>query len=329
MGLYLITGINGFIGSHVAKKILKEGKSLRGLIRKTSNLDFIKDLDIELIYGDISQPDTLDKAVEGVEKVIHIAGMALDWGFYKDFYRVNYQGTLNVAMSSEKARVKRFIHISSAAVHGFGFRNIDETYPMAGKLNSYGKTKKMAEEWLFEFARSTEMEITVLKPGNVYGPDDHTFIDKYLEAIYTGKIAYVNRGRALTCPGFIDNLVEGIWLACNVDGAAGEAFFITDGLEITWKEFTEKLAEALHVKKPRFSIPFSVGYAAALIVEGIFRAFRIRKSPAITRYRVCNGGLDYHLSIDKARKVLNYQTSVNLDQAVKRTVDWYLKEFVN
>ena len=323
MELYLITGVNGFIGSHIARRILKEGNKVRGLVRKTSNLDYLKDLDIELVYGDVTAPGTLGDALKGVDRVIHAAGIASDWGPHRDFYRVNYQGTLNVARAAVEAGVKRFVYISSAAIHGFGFRSIDENHAKGKKLIVYAETKKNAEEWLFEFSRTVPMEVTALRPGNVYGPDDHTFIDKYLDALCTGKIAYVGRGKSLTCPVYIDNVVEGIWLGCRAKEAVGEAFFLTDGLEITWREFTEKLADALGVKRPTFSIPFGVGIAAALILEGIYTLFPLKGDPAITRYRVRNGGLDYHFSIEKARRLLNYTPLVPLDEAVKRTAEWY------
>lgn len=329
MALYLITGVNGFIGSHVARRVLQEGHKARGLVRKTSNLDYIKGLDIELVYGDVSLPGTLEKAVQGVDIVIHAAGIARDWGNYDDFYKTNFQGICNVAAAAEKAGVKRLVYISTTAVHGFGFRYIDENYPMGKNLNDYGKTKMMAEEWVSGFARTAKMEVAVLRPGNVYGPDDHTFIDKYLDAVYTGKFCYVNKGRSLTCPVYIDNLVDGAWSACHAGAAAGETFFITDGLEITWKEFTDKLAEALRVKKPRFSIPYGFGYAVAVMAEAVYRLLRIKNAPVITRYRVGNGGLDYHFSIAKAQKLLNYRPRVDLDEAIKRTAAWYLKTFVN
>ncbi len=323
MEQYLITGVNGFIGSHLARRILKEGNRVRGLVRKTSDLDYIKDLEIELVYGDVTFPETLGDALRGVDRVVHVAGIASDWGVFRDFYRVNFQGTLDMARAAVEAGVKRFVHISSTAVHGFGYRDIDESHPKGTKLNAYSETKRLAEEWLVTFSRTVKMEVTVFRPGNVYGPDDHTFIDKYLDALYTGKIAYVNGGRSLTCPVYIDNVVEGIWLGCHVEGAVGEVFFLTDGLEITWREFTEKLADALGVKRPTFSIPFGVGFVVALLLEGVYRLLPLRGEPAINRYRVRNGGLDYHFSIDKARRLLNYRPLVSLDEAVKRTAAWY------
>jgi nucleoside-diphosphate-sugar epimerase len=324
MALYFITGVNGFIGSHAAKRVIREGHRVRGLVRQTSDLALLEGVDIELVYGDVTRPETLQNVLAGVDKIIHTAGIASDWGAYNDFYRVNYEGTLNTARAADEAGVKRFVHIATTAVHGFGFKGISEDHPKGVKLNAYATTKRMAEEWLFEFSHTSSMEVTVLRPGNVYGPDDHTFIDKYLDALYTGKIAYVNKGRALTCPVYIDNVIDGIWSASHAEAAVGQAFFLTDGLDITWREFTEKLAEALGVKKPVLSIPYGVGYAAALVVEGIYRLFRIKRAPVITRYRVGNGGLDYHFSIEKARRFLNYNPAVPLDEAVRRTAEWYL-----
>lgn len=321
--MYLVTGISGFIGSHVARTILKEGNRVRGLIRRTSRLDLIADLDVELVYGDITRPGTLKDAVRGVEKVIHVAGLASDWGPFNDFYNINFLGTRNLALAASEEGIKRFVHIGTTAIFGFGFSSIDESYPMAEKLNAYGQTKKMAELWLLEFSRSTAMEITIIRPGNVFGPDDFTFMDKYLKALKSGRIAYVNKGRALTCPTFIENLVHGIWLASNAKEAVGEAFFITDGLDITWKEFTGKLADALHVKQPRFSIPFWLAYFMASIMEGVFKLLHKKNAPLITRYRVTNAGLNYHFSIEKARRLLKFVPSVDLDQAVRKTVDWY------
>lgn len=90
---------------------------------------------------------------------------------------------------------KRFVHISTAAVHGFrSFRNADQTLPLANPPFPYCETKKMAEQWLFGFARSTHMEVTAIRPGNVFGPRDHTFIEKYLDALIAGKIAYIVGG---------------------------------------------------------------------------------------------------------------------------------------
>ena len=324
MSRILISGINGFIGSNLARALLQEGHDVAGIVRAKSDLSFIKDLKLKLFKGDITQAASLDAPMKNIDVVIHVAALASDWGPYRMFYKINVEGTQNMAQKASEAGVKRFVQISSVALHGFhNQRYVDENFPLPQTIFPYNETKKQAEQWLFEFARTTQMEVTAIRPGNVFGPMDHTFIEKYLEALEQGKIGYVDGGKHWTCPVYVENLCDGIIRACFEPRAAGEAIIITDGLEITWKEFTEKFCMALNIKTPRLSIPFSVGYALAGIMEAIYKIFAIQRPPLLTRYRISNGGRDYHFSIEKAGKLLHYHPQISLDEAVTRTVSWY------
>jgi nucleoside-diphosphate-sugar epimerase len=184
---------------------------------------------------------------------------------------------------------------------------------------AYCESKKQAEREVF----ASGLEVTAIRPGNVFGPRDHTFIDKYAQALEQGKGGYVGGGRSWTCPAYVENLADAIALACFEPGAAGEAFLVTDGLDIDWRTFTEKLADELGVKRPGLSIPFWLAYPLAAVMEGAYRVVGAANSPLLTRYRVCNGGRDYHFSIAKARRVLKYEPKVGLEEALRRTVRWY------
>jgi nucleoside-diphosphate-sugar epimerase len=324
VSLLLITGANGFIGSHVAERLLESGHRVRGLVRSTSDLGFIRQLDIDLRSGDVTDRESLARAADGVDIVVHVAGLASDWGPYERFYRVNVLGTRCVAETAHSVGVRRLVHISTTALHGFsGFRNADETFPMPETGFPYCETKRIAERWLSDYMRSTPMEISVIRPGNVFGPRDHTFVGKYLDALRDGKIAYLDGGCHWTCPTYVENLAEAIRLACFAPGAAGEAFIITDGLAIDWKTFTGILAAELGVPVPRRSVPYWLAYPAAAAMEAAYRMLRSPNPPLLTRYRVSNGGRDYHFSTEKARRLLRYVPLVGLDEAVRRTVSWY------
>jgi nucleoside-diphosphate-sugar epimerase len=324
LSTFLITGVNGFIGSHIAERLIKDGHRVRGLVRKTSDLKFIRGMKIELLKGDITNTDSLPSALKNTEIVIHVAGLASDWGGYEDFYRINVQGTMNIARMAAEFRVKRFIQISTVAFFGFGHKTaVKETDPMVKTIFPYNETKRLAEEWLFEFDKECDMEITAIRPGNVFGPRDHTFIEKYLDALEKGRLAYIRGGKSKTCPVFIDNLVDGIISACFSVQAPGEAFFITDGLDINWKEFTDAFADEMDLPRPKLSVPFRLVYVIAFLMEMIYKLLRIKKAPLLTRYRISNGGMDYFFSIDKAKALLGYNPSVNFVEGVKRTVKWY------
>ncbi|MDH5174411.1 MAG: hypothetical protein OEW43_04040, partial [Elusimicrobiota bacterium] len=122
---------------------------------------------------------------------------------------------------------------------------------------------------------------------------------------------------------YVENLIDAILLAVNRRETVGETFIITDGLEITWKEYMDKIAEKVGVRSPLFSVPYPVAYSAAAVCEATLKLFRSEKPPIITRYRIANVGKDYHFSIEKARTKLGYQPRVSLDEAMERTVEWY------
>lgn len=323
MKIALVTGINGFIGSNLAERLLNEGWKVRGLVRKTSDLKFLKGLDIEYYYGDITEPNTLDEPMNGVYQVFHVAALSSDWGHYEKFYKINVEGTLNVAKAAHKASVERMVYISTVAMYGFGRLNVKESDEKLHTDFPYCQTKRLAEEKVMEFVKESGLRLTAVKPGNVYGVKDHTFIEKYLDALESGKAGYVDGGKRKTCPVYVENLVDGIMLASQKEEAIGETFFITDGMDITWKEFTDKLADEMNLKRPTSSFPFFLAYAVAFVMEFIYTALDTKEPPILTRYRIFNGGKDYTFSIEKARKNLGYEPKIQFEEAIKRTVNWY------
>ncbi len=325
----LITGVNGYIGSKLAKKLIEEGHDVIGMIRQSSNLHLLGSIPVKLIYGDFTNQSSLPNVVAGIDIVIHAGGMVSDWGNYSDFEKANFEGTKNMVAVSQNAHVKRFIHISTVAVHGFGFQNATEEYLMPNLENAYAKTKKMSELWLSEFSKTHSMELVIIRPGNVYGPDDHKFIKKYLQAIEKQQFAFIKGGSSLTCPSYIDNLVCGIILSCFHPKAAGETFIITDGLYINWKEFTCKLVRQLGLPLPKFSTSFPFAYALAYINEWFCKVIFKTYAPLLTRYRINNGGKDYHFSITKARRILGYEPRVDINEAVHKTIKWYVTQIQN
>jgi len=319
-----ITGINGFIGSNLATRLIAEGQEVSGLVRKTSNLSFLEGLKVKLFFGDLSDKALLDKATQGIDVVYHVAGRASDWGPMELFRKVNVEGTKNLMESSVNSGVKRFVFISSAAVHGFrGFRDATEDSPKTATIFPYSITKREAEDLVNRYHRERGLPTLIIRPGNVFGPRDRVTFAKMAELIEKGQMVYISRGRPLTCPTYVENLIDAILLAVDRKDTVGETFIITDGLEITWKEYMDKIAEKLGVRRPLFSVPYPVAYSAAAVCEAILKLFRSKKPPIITRYRIANVGKDYHFTIKKARAKLGYQPRVSLDEGMERTVEWY------
>lgn len=308
----------------MATRLIAEGQQVSGLVRKTSNLSFLEGLKVKLSSGDLSDKALLDEATQGVDIVYHVAGRASDWGPIELFRKVNVEGTKNLMESSLKSGVKRFVFISSAAVHGFrGFRDAIEDSPKIDTIFPYCITKKEAEDLVNKYHREKGLPTLIIRPGNVFGPRDRVTFVKMAELIEKGQMVYISGGKPLTCPTYVQNLIDAILLAVDRKETVGETFIITDGLEITWKEYMDKIAEKLGVRRPLFSVPYPIAYSAAALCEAILKLFRSNKPPIITRYRIANVGKDYHFNIEKARTKLGYQPRVSLDEAMERTVEWY------
>ncbi len=321
----LITGANGFIGSHLARHLAGKGHKLRGLIRTSSRLDNLQGIEIDLAYGDITVPASLVKPMQGIDLVIHTAGAVTDWGSLAFFDKQNVEGLQHVFRAAEAAGVRRFVHIGTVAIYGFGRKEIKEEDPFAESHVGYCISKRKAVEWLKQIAGESKMEITVIHPGNVFGPGDDKFILPYLQLLDRNRFVFVNGGRAWTCPTYIENLVHGIGLAAFHPAAAGETFNITDGLEIDWKTFTEALYRGIGKKPITRSVPHPLIHTIAFGMETFYKLIQSRQSPALTRYRIDNAGLDYHFSIGKARRILGYEPPVDFQTSVDHTTEWYLE----
>lgn len=322
-----ITGINGFIGSNLARYLTGLGHRVSGSVRESSDLSFLHPIKVDLFTGDIGDEEFLATAFPGQEIVYHVAALASDWGTQKAFDNINVHGTKNVAHAAVNAGVRRLIFVSSTAVYGLtGYRHRSEYDVRPEKNFPYAIAKQTAEDWLKNFSQEADLPITIIQPANVFGPNDRTFFIKFARGLETGMVSFINHGIAWTCPTYVENLAEALWLAATNERAIGETFIISDGLEITWHQYVEKICRALELPLPQQSFRFGFVYALASILEIIFKLFRIKTEPPISRYRIRNFGLDYHFSIDKAITILGYSPRIDIDEGIRRTVHWY-KQF--
>ncbi|MDE2967436.1 MAG: NAD(P)-dependent oxidoreductase [Chloroflexota bacterium] len=166
----LLTGGSGFVGGHVARKLISDGHDLRLLVRPTSDTSFVDALPFERALGDLRQADTLASACEGVDAVIHCAAV-LRTTRHDDFMRANRIGTGSLAESAAAAGVERFVYISSLAAQGPApslTPEPPETPPHP--VSAYGRSKAAGEEEILK--QSGRMQLTILRPPLVYGPAD-------------------------------------------------------------------------------------------------------------------------------------------------------------
>ena len=320
----LVTGANGFVGSTLCRKLAQRGDVVRGLVRVTSDLSLLAGIPVRLVIGALDAPPSLEEATRDIDLVYHVAGAATDWGTLEEFRQVNVEGTRNLLQASIQNHVQRFVYVSSAAIHGFtDHQDMDERSPQPPTIFPYCQSKREAEALALAVHSQGRIEVTIIRPGDVYGPGDRVALLKTSGLLEAGKLATVGSGDKLGAFTYVENLADALILAGITEKAAGEVYIITDGIKLTWRAYLEKLASELGVPGPRLRVNPKLAYAAASALEFAYRLFRLRHRPPITRYLVEHLRNDYHFRIDKARRELGYEPRVGVDDAIKRTAAWY------
>ena len=323
--LALVTGASGFIGGRLAERLAtEEGVRVRALVRNTGKAGRLGKLPVETVEGDLLDPQSLNKAVEGCDLVFHCAALLRETGVKKEFYQINADGTENILEAAVKAGVKKFVHFSSVAVYGLNPPDgADEgtAFQPCGYL--YCDTKIAAEKIVWAYHRDRGLPVVVIRPAPVYGPHSKQWTVLPIKMIKSGQMMLINGGTGLCNYVYIDNLIDATLLAAKRDESVGQAYIITDGIALPWKDFFGCYAQMAGKPQMR-SVPERIGKLVALGME-ITSKFS-GKQPKITRQAVGFLTKNARFNIEKARRELGYQPRLSLKEGMRITEQWLREE---
>jgi len=328
----LVTGATGFIGGHLAERLVREGQHVRCLVRPTSDTTLLEGLDVELAVGDLTDASSLARAVDGARHVLHCGAMVSDWATAKEVAAVNVEGTRNLLAACAGRPIERFVHFSSTDVYGYpGGAAIDETHAATRFRNWYAQTKLAAEEEVRRAEAEHGLDVVILRPATVYGPRSTDVVGEIARAIRSRTMVLVDGGRAIAGLCFVDNVVDAAVLAMG-NGAGGEAFNATDGLDVTWREFADGLAAGLGCPQVRWSLPYRVAEGVGFSLEHGYRALRrttrLKTRPLLSRQAVHVMGTNQSFSNRKARELLGWEPRVSYADGLEATLAWLRAEGV-
>jgi acetylornithine/succinyldiaminopimelate/putrescine aminotransferase/nucleoside-diphosphate-sugar epimerase len=329
----LITGATGFIGGRLAKRLVQEGYSVRCLVRESSDTSLLDKLDVEIVVGDLTRARSLARAVEGCHYVFHCGALVSDWATREEIARTNVEGTRGLLEASADASVQRFIHFSTTDVYGYPDGTaIDEAYTARRFRNWYAQTKLYAEAEVRRVEREHELYAVILRPATVYGPGSADVIGEIARAIRGRNMLLVDRGRAVAGLCYVDNLIDAAVLALRHEAAPGHAFNVSDGLGVTWKEFTDGLAEGLGYSKVRWSLPYWMANGIGFSLEHGYRLLRkttgLNVPPLLSRQAVQVLGNNQDFSNRKAREMLGWEPRVDYSGGLEATIAWLRTEYL-
>ena len=280
---------------------------MKALARSDSSAAAVEALGAEPVRGDLSDRAAMEAGAAGCETAFHLAAHLGTWGKREDFVRDNVTGTENALEGCRAAGVRRFVHCGTEAalIAGDPLVEVDETAPLRPDSKAlYSSTKAMAEQAVR--AGSTDgFETVVLRPRFVWGRGDTTLLPGILSMAEAGRFAWIGGGTHLTDTTHVDNVVEGLLLAA-AKGRAGEAYFVTDGDRVVFREFVSALIETQGVEPPTRSVPAAVAGPMAAASEAVWRALRLGGEPPATRFAVWVSSQECTIDISKARSELGY-----------------------
>ncbi|MCL2777146.1 MAG: NAD-dependent epimerase/dehydratase family protein [Polyangiaceae bacterium] len=318
----LVTGGSGFLGSHVAEQLTREGHSVRALVRKSSNRTFLSTLaGIEFAEGSVENRASVEQAMKGVDAVVHSAGLVKARS-EAEFFACNTEGTANLlnAAIAHAPNLKRFVHISSLEACGPSFDGKPVAVDQQKPVTAYGRSKLAAEKECT--SRKDKLPIIVLRPGAIYGPRDVEIFEAF-RAVRRRQYPVIGDGKMLACYIYGPDCAAACIKAIEATVASGSIYFVDDGKPLSMAHAMGEILPDAVGRKPfvRFGVPLAVLKVASAGVEayGKLRG----KAVMLTREKVTM--LSHHWVCDSAsaRADLRWKPEVTFREGARLTATWY------
>ncbi len=305
---YLITGAAGYIGKNILNRLASGENRITALVHSCKPQ--IIHPCIHYVKGDITNASFVKSLPSDVDIIVHCAALVKDYGWKKDFIKVNYLGTKYLTDHYKRSSIKQFIFLSHI------------NYNKSAVFNYYAQTKKLAEEYLFHKWQTKQFPVTIIRPGNVFGPNASIWVNTIIKTIQSNHIALIDGGRGTFFHTYIDNLIDGIMLSIGNKKVIGEAVNITDDdHQINWKTYFSDLSQIIQEPSPQRNISKTMAYFFGHLM--MLRFFVFQKKPWITPAAVQLLTAEKKISIEKTKSLLDYTPSVDYTTAMKKIKSWW------
>ena len=321
----LITGAAGFVGSAVLRELLKKGHKVKALVRQSSVLDNLKNLDVEIVCGDLKDRDSLKKSLKDCKYLFHVAADYRLWvPKPEEIYQNNVKGTENLMEEALNSEIEKVVYTSSVAVLGKPINGdiANEKTPVnvSQMIGHYKKSKFLAEEKVKELYITRKLPVVIVNPAAPVGPRDikPTPTGKMILDAAMKKIpAYLDTGLNIV---HVDDVAKGHMQAFN-KGKLGERY-ILGGENLTLKEMLEIISILCGNKPPKIRLPRKPLYPIGYVFEIFARLFNI-KNPMLTVDMIRMAEKKMFFSSEKAKKELNYKYK-SAKNALKDAIQWFI-----
>ena len=317
----VVTGANGFVGSHLVDLLLKKNLIVRCITRKTSNMRWLKDKPIEIFDGGLFDKENLRKAFKDASFIYHVAGVVKAKSS-EGYFNGNVEATrtmLEVALESP-ATIEKFLIVGSQTVTGPSYTGNPVNEETECKpITTYARSKKQQEEVALSY--SEKLPITICRAPAVYGERD-TEVFIYFQTFNKGLTTLIGFDKKILSLIHVADLAEGLYLAATSDKSTGEIYFISSEKYYTWDEIGNVTAKALGKKALKIRIPHFIVFTIAAFAQ-FFAMFS--KKPATLNIEKAKDLTQHAWICDttKAVEQLGFRQKVSIEEGINRSCEWY------
>jgi nucleoside-diphosphate-sugar epimerase len=324
-----VTGASGLVGSHLVDYLAAREYRVVAVVRSSTSakefLDRWRRLKVSLFEANVSDLPSLKQALDGVDVVVHAAGVVDPYGTRSVIFDVNVEGTGNVLAAAKAQAVKQFVYVSSLSVitgqhdqYGVG-----EEVPVRKCGEAYADSKVEAELLVMAESVTDQIVVTAVRPGFIYGPREHAWLPRLIDSIASGKAALIDGGTKQTNVIYVENLNRAIEATFLNPKAYGQVYNLTDGEVISKKQLFDAIADGLNLPRVKKVVPGFIARAFCQVVSEIAHYLPVEKQRALARYSRAAfrlAGVNQGFSIAKAERDLAYLNRVPFREGMAITL---------
>lgn len=320
-----VTGATGFVGGHLVRRLLGLGAKVSVLARDASRLDPALRQVCSVVQGDLLDPVAVEQALAGSAYVFHCAANVATWGRWEDYHAANVQGveTLLDVLASDRAELKRLVHLSTLDVYGFPNEPANESASLRPVRLGYGESKRMGEALVHERCARSGVPYSILRPGNIVGSGS-PFVSRIGEQLVSGLMLTIDGGRSHAGLIDVENLLDVLLWAGLSPSAEQQVYNVRDFWDVSWAEYVRDLKNGLQGKGWVVDLNYPAATAAGYLLSAPYRLFGLRREPRLHPLIVQLFGRTCAHSIDKLLRDGAPVGRVDYQASLERSLAWFI-----
>lgn len=318
----LVTGAGGFLGSYIVRDLLLRNYEVYSFSRK--KYPKLEEMGVIQRQGDLANLADVERALEGMDAVIHTASQVGMWGRYEDFYKTNVVGTENIIHGCHTHHVKKCVYTSTPSV-AFGNQSlcgVDESVDYPDRYYSmYAETKAFAEKKIL-LANNGRLSTVALRPHLIFGPGDLNLVPRVIHAAKAGRLKIVGDGENLVDVTYVENASLAHVMALEKLGPgspiSGKAYFLGQGPIKLW-DFTNEILKRSQMEPITKKVPFKVAYTAGFMIEmGLKLVGKYDIHPPMTRFIALQLGKSHYYSHSNLENDLGFRPKFSIEEGLDK-----------